>query len=91
MKEHQQIIDGLERLKRDEIHAGEYYLSAAREAEHRGEEGRQKTYLTIRKVHGELALMFDHRRETLEKEDGEGILGDAIHAFVDAMRVAGRL
>ncbi|MCB0713908.1 MAG: hypothetical protein KDD67_16400 [Ignavibacteriae bacterium] len=86
MREHQQIIEALEQLKRDEIHAAEYYLSAAREAGERNESEQEETYMAIRKVHGELALMFDHRREALEREDGEGILGDTLHAFIDAIR-----
>ena len=83
MKAHEQLIEGLQNLKRGEIKAGEYYRAAAAQARERKEPEMEEAYLSIRSIHGQFALHFQHRREELEKE---GLIGDTVHAFVDALR-----
>ena len=80
------LINGFDQLKRQEVHTAEYYLGAARLAADRGKSELALVYRGLRESHGDLALAFENMRHDLERNDEDGMWGEALHAFVDAFK-----
>lgn len=86
MKNTHALINGFDELKRQELHTAEYYLGASGLAADRGQRELARLYRDLRESHGDLALSFENMRHDLEKNDPDGMWGEALHAFVDAFK-----
>jgi hypothetical protein len=80
------LIEGLEQIKRGELNASEYYAVARDSAEHHNRSDMASAYRTIGGMHAQLSLQVEGRKETLQKEAGEGILGEMLENMMEAFR-----
>lgn len=80
------LVDGLEQIRKGELHASEYYAVAHTSAEKHGRPDMAVTYKSIGAVHASFALQIEGRKEELEKEAGEGIFGEMFENVKEAVR-----